>query len=130
MPVINDHVRNLSAVSGLRTVANAELYARNETVAEGADVIEIEAWMAGAGGLLVTVAGTVKLGGLLRLWLRHRTRVALERERSAREAARLAGLARLARQPRATLRLVETDGDGQRLVEIGRADAATEGEAA
>jgi len=81
-------------------------------------MIEIEAWAVAAGGLFVTVAGAVNLGGLLRARLRERARVELERERSARNLARIAGLAPLVRQSRATVRLVEQDDDGRRLVEI------------
>lgn len=65
----------------------------------------------------VVVAGGLGFGGVVRAWIRHRTRLQLERERSARTAARAAGLARLARRP-GTVRIDEQDDDGHRVVEL------------
>jgi hypothetical protein len=65
----------------------------------------------------VAVAGGLGVSGLVRAWIRHRTRLHTERERSARTAARAAGLARLARG-RGTVRIDERDQDGHRVVEL------------
>ncbi|MEV8504672.1 hypothetical protein AB0368_07570 [Actinoplanes sp. NPDC051475] len=65
----------------------------------------------------VAVGGGLGISGPVRAWIRHRTRVHLERERSARTAARAAGLARLARS-RGTVRIDEQDQDGRRVVEL------------
>jgi len=65
----------------------------------------------------VAVAGGLGVSGLVRAWIRHRTRLQLERERSVRTAARAAGLARLARR-QGTVRIDEQDQDGHRVVEL------------
>lgn len=65
----------------------------------------------------VAVAGGLGISGLVRAWIRHRTKLQLERERSVRTAARAAGLARLARR-QGTVRIDEQDGDGHRVVEL------------
>jgi len=56
-------------------------------------------------------------GGLVSAWMRHRARLDLERERSARLAARVAGLSDLARRA-GTVRIDERDQDGHRVVEL------------
>ncbi|MFI7601549.1 hypothetical protein [Actinoplanes sp. NPDC049681] len=76
----------------------------------------------------VAVGGGLGVGGPVRAWIRHRTRLHLERERSARAAARAAGLARLARG-QGSVRIDERDQDGHRVVEL-RGPAARDGEAA
>lgn len=86
---------------------------------EGTDMIDIDAWVVAGAGLLTTVATAANLGRLLQATLRQRAKVELERERSARSIARTAGLTRMLRQPHATVRVVERDSDGERLIEIG-----------
>jgi hypothetical protein len=66
---------------------------------------------------VVSVGGGIGLSGLVRAWIRHRTRVHVERERSARTAARAAGLARLARRHETVL-IDEKDQDGHRVVQM------------
>lgn len=56
-------------------------------------------------------------GGLIRTWMRYRAGLHLERERSARLAARVAGLAELAGRA-GTIRIDERDQDGHRVVEM------------
>jgi hypothetical protein len=85
-------------------------------------MIDITAWVAAGAGLLGTAAAAVKVDSLLRTYLRQRTYVQLERERSARSIVRAAGLTRILHQPRATVRMVERDVDGERLIEIGQPD--------
>jgi hypothetical protein len=76
----------------------------------------------------VAVGGGLGISGLVRAWIRHRTRLHMERERSARAATRAAGLARLARG-RGIVRIDEQDQDGHRVVEL-RGPARRDGEAA
>src|SRR5262245_55726268 len=79
----------------------------------------IREWAApGAGGLAV-VAALINMVGLVRLHLRNRHAIAMERERSARIRARSALLAETTLGSR-TLRVVERDADGERTVEVGR----------
>ncbi|MCA2218434.1 hypothetical protein [Jidongwangia harbinensis] len=91
-------------------------------------MIDINAWLAAGAGLVGAAVTAVNLGGLLRTHLRQRVRVQLERERSARCIARAAGMAELVNNPRARIRMVERDDDGERLIEIG--EPARSGEAA
>jgi hypothetical protein len=65
----------------------------------------------------VAVVGGLGLSGLVRAWIRHRTRLQVERERSARAVARATGLARLARRHETVL-IDEKDQDGHRVVEM------------
>jgi hypothetical protein len=65
----------------------------------------------------LAVVGSLGISGLARAMIRHRTRLHLERERSARAVARAAGLARLARQ-HDTVLIDEKDQDGHRVVEM------------
>lgn len=83
-------------------------------------MIDVDAWVAAGAGLLGTAAAAINASSLLRAYLRQRGQVQLERERSARSIARTAGLTRAVRQPHATVRMVERDSDGERLIEIGR----------
>ncbi|MEJ3744082.1 hypothetical protein WEI85_12395 [Actinomycetes bacterium KLBMP 9797] len=59
------------------------------------------------------------MGGLVRGYIRHRTRLQVERERSARARARAAERVRLAGNRRQLVRIDERDSDGHRIVEIG-----------
>jgi hypothetical protein len=83
-------------------------------------MIDMDGWVAAGAGLLAAAAG------IWRTQLRQRTRVQMERERSARSIARSAELVRIVQLTQGAVRVVEQDRDGRRLVEIGRA----EGEAA
>jgi hypothetical protein len=74
----------------------------------------------------VAVVGGVGLSGLAHAWIRHRTRLQVERERSARAVARAASLSRIARRHETVL-IDEKDRDGHRVVEMrGSTDAARE----
>ncbi|GAA3346081.1 hypothetical protein GCM10020358_55720 [Amorphoplanes nipponensis] len=77
----------------------------------------------------LAVTGGLGVSGLVRTWIRHRTRLQTERERSVRTAARAAGLARLARRP-GTVRIDERDTDGHRVVELRGPSATTSRDAA
>jgi hypothetical protein len=66
---------------------------------------------------VVAVVGGLGLSGLVRAWIRHRTRLQVERERSARAVARATGLARIARRHETVL-IDEKDQDGHRVVEM------------
>lgn len=81
---------------------------------------EIEALAAAGVGLLATIVGAVRVG------VRIRGRVQLERERAARSIAWSAALERMVRHSRRLVRVIEEDGDGRRVVEIGRRHAGEE----
>lgn len=66
---------------------------------------------------VVAVVGGLGLNGLVRAWIRHRTRLQVERERSTRAVARAAGLARIARRHETVL-IDEKDQDGHRVVQM------------
>ncbi|MFI7544215.1 hypothetical protein [Actinoplanes sp. NPDC049599] len=87
-------------------------------------MIDMNEWVAAGAGLLGTAVAALNGGRLLRTHLRHRTQVQLERERSTRSIARTTRLAQVFNHPHARVRVVERDGDGERLIEIG-APAAT-----
>ncbi|MFF5075759.1 hypothetical protein ACFY36_01825 [Actinoplanes sp. NPDC000266] len=74
---------------------------------------------------VVAVVGGLGLSGLVRAWIRHRTRLQVERERSARAVARATGLARIAKRHGMVL-IDERDQDGHRVVRMSgsREDAA------
>jgi hypothetical protein len=67
---------------------------------------------------MVGLFGGIGLGGLLRGYIRHRTRTQSEREWSVRTEARTAGLIRLAGGARTDVRIDERDRDGHRVVEL------------
>jgi hypothetical protein len=67
---------------------------------------------------MVGLVGGLGLGGLLRGYIRHRTRMQSEREWSARTQARTTGLIRLAGGAQADVRIDERDRDGHRVVEL------------
>ncbi|TCB94465.1 hypothetical protein E0H26_21375 [Micromonospora zingiberis] len=71
----------------------------------------------GVMAMALTIAGAV--AGLVRAYVAHRTRLHEEREASTRNAARLAGLVELAAADREVVRIVESDRDGHREVELG-----------
>jgi hypothetical protein len=85
-------------------------------------MIDVAGWVAAAAGSAGVIASTIKVGGLLRIHLRQRARTRLEQERSARSAARMSGIASIAHHPHARVRVVERDGDGERMIEIGGHD--------
>jgi hypothetical protein len=68
-------------------------------------------------GAMVAVVGGLGLNGLVRAWIRHRTRLQVERQRSARAVARATGLARIARR-HDTVLIDEKDQDGHRVVRM------------
>lgn len=71
----------------------------------------------GLAALVLALAGTA--AGLARAYLAHRTRLAIEREASARTAARMTGLIGLIGTRHEVVRFVEHDRDGDREVELG-----------
>ena len=74
--------------------------------------------------LSAAVAIGVGVGALVRTYIRHRTRLQLERELSARAAVRALGLARLTDRHETVL-IDERDRDGHRVVRMrGRRDSA------
>jgi len=77
----------------------------------------------------VAVVGGLGLSGLVRAWIRHRTRLQVERERSARAVARAMGLVRIARRHETVL-IDEKDRDGHRVVEMRGPARGSRGEAA
>ncbi|GAA1026446.1 hypothetical protein GCM10009557_04190 [Virgisporangium ochraceum] len=70
------------------------------------------------GALGAAGAGLAGIGGLAWWYLWQRARIRIEREGSARNIARTRGLTRMACERYITVRLVERDIDGERLVEI------------
>ncbi|MFB9234905.1 hypothetical protein ACFFWC_05060 [Plantactinospora siamensis] len=79
--------------------------------------------LSGYGVVASAVAVTGTAAGLLRAYLAYRTRLHEEREASARNAARLTGLIRLAETDHDVVRIVERDRDGDREVELGLRNA-------
>ena len=71
----------------------------------------------GGAALVFSLAGAAV--GLLRAYIAHRTRLQVEREASARAAARGTALMGLAGTHHDVVRIVEHDRDGHREVEIG-----------
>ena len=72
------------------------------------------------------VAGSIGTGGLVRAYIRHRTRLHRERELSARATTRTQGLIRLA-ECHETILIDEQDQDGHRVIQM-RGQAAGTGE--
>lgn len=83
-------------------------------------MLDLGGWSAVAGGLLAVAAAAAHTASLVRAYIGHRTRLAVERERSARARARAAGLRRLAGDGQVMVRVRERDCDGQRTIELGR----------
>jgi hypothetical protein len=75
--------------------------------------------------MAMVIAGGVGVNGLLRAYIRHRTRLRVERERTVRTAERARGLARLAGR-RTTVVFDERDGDGHRVLRTGGTDTREE----
>lgn len=73
---------------------------------------------AGLPVLAITLAAGLALTGLLRTYIGHRTRLQVEREVSARTAARTTGLVRLAGTQHEAVSIDEQDRDGHRVVEL------------
>ncbi|MDG4807970.1 hypothetical protein O7634_14535 [Micromonospora sp. WMMD1120] len=78
--------------------------------------------------LVGMVAGVVI--GLVRAYLRHRTRIHAERELSARTAARAAGLITLVSGRHENIKIDERDRDGHRVVELRGPQRTSDKEAA
>ena len=79
-------------------------------------MIDVGGWLALAAAVAVAmVAGADRL---LRAYLAQRTLLKLERQRAKREAGRRKGLVRLVDGRRATVRIVERDADGFRMIEV------------
>jgi hypothetical protein len=76
----------------------------------------------GGAALVLTLAGAVV--GLLRVYIAHSTRLRVEREASARAVARGTVLVGLAGTHHDAIRIVESDRDGHREVELGRREGA------
>lgn len=70
------------------------------------------------------VAGSLGVHGLVRAYLRHRTRLHRERELSARARTRTQGLIRLAECHEAVL-IDERDEDGHRVIRLHAVDGET-----
>ncbi len=81
-------------------------------------MIDLGDWLAVAAALATVSAAGVGAGRLLRVHLAQRTLLQVERQRSKRSARRTEGLIRLAGDRRATVRVVERDTDGFRMIEI------------
>jgi hypothetical protein len=73
----------------------------------------------------VVVGGLLGVSRLLHAFIRHRTRLRVERERSVRTAARARGLVRLAGRGGAVV-VDEQDADGRRVLRIGAGDSRGE----
>lgn len=78
---------------------------------KGENMIDVAGWVTAAAGAIGV------MGGLLRVVLRQRA--GLERERSARSAARMAGIVKITHRPHARVRVTERDRDGERIIEVG-----------
>ncbi|WP_305784153.1 hypothetical protein [Symbioplanes lichenis] len=78
---------------------------------------------------LAIFASSLGISGLIRSWIRHRTRLQLERQRSLRTTTRADSLARLARR-QGWVRIDEKDQDGHRIVELRGARHSREEETA
>jgi hypothetical protein len=89
-------------------------------------MMDFNAWVSAGAGLLGAGLATVNVVGLLRMCLQQRARLQLERERSARSAARANGFAQMVNRSHASVRFVERDDDGERLIEIGRSVDSSE----
>ena len=77
---------------------------------------EVGGWLALAAAVLAAVgAGADRL---LRAYLAQRMLLQLERQRAKREAKRSRGLVRLVGDRRATVRIVERDSDGFRVIAV------------
>lgn len=100
-------------------MANLELLAE-ASGSKGTDVIDFNAGVTAAAGLLGAALAAVNVAGLLRLHLRQRARLRVERERSARHLARTTGFVQMVDHAHTPVRFVERDADGERLIEIGR----------
>jgi len=66
---------------------------------------------------VAVAAGSIGAGGLVRAYIRHRTRLHRERQLSARATTRTQGLIRLAESHKAVL-IDERDQDGRRVIRI------------
>ena len=92
-------------------------------------MIYVGEWAATGAGLLGAVLVGMNVGRLLRVYVKERARVQVERERSARILARTESLVRLTDEHRGPIRVRERDRDGCRRIESG-ALARHRGEAA
>lgn len=81
-------------------------------------MIDVEGWLALAAAVAVAVAMVAGADRLLRAYLAQRTLLKLERQRAKRESGRRKGLVRLVGGRRATVRIVERDADGFRMIEV------------
>jgi hypothetical protein len=84
-------------------------------------MIDLQTGLLPGNGVVVAVVGLVGglgVGGLLRAYIQHRTRLQVERERSARTLARARSLYWLAGDRHDDLRIDERDRDGRRVVEL------------
>lgn len=80
-------------------------------------MIDMIGWQT-AGGMIVA-AVVIHVAFLTRAYIGHRTRLAVERERSARARARATVLAQMVTAARFSVRMSERDHDGQRVLEVG-----------
>ncbi|GAB7048446.1 hypothetical protein [Catenuloplanes indicus] len=87
-------------------------------------MIELGGWPATTGGLVLAALAMAHGGRLLRAFIGHRTRLRVERQRSARAAAWSTDMVRLAHagsnQP---VRAHVRDFDGERVIEVGAYEA-------
>jgi len=91
-------------------------------VEEGDTLIDLVGSVDTERGVTVAMilAGVAAVAGFLRSYLRHRTRLAMEREVSARTRARAAGLIHLAGGAHTELTIIERDRDGDRRITTRR----------
>jgi hypothetical protein len=76
---------------------------------------EVGGWLAAAAAVLAVGVGADRL---LRAYLAQRTLLQLERQRAKREAKQRKGLVRLVGDRGATVRIIERDADGFRMIEV------------
>jgi hypothetical protein len=89
-------------------------------------MINVGDWATTGAGLLGAALLGINVGRLLRVYVKQRARVQVERERSARSLAHTESLVRLARARRRPIRVRERDGDGRRVIESGPAERRKE----
>jgi len=81
-------------------------------------MIDVGGWAATATGLAAALAAGISVDRMVRLYLSQRTVLQLERQRSKRQALRTDSVVRLAADRRMAVRIVESDDDGSRMIEV------------
>jgi hypothetical protein len=81
-------------------------------------MVDLGQWAAPGAGLVAAALAVINMITVVPLYMRHRHRLQMEREVSARTRDRTDRLTEALRARR-TVRLHERDSDGERLIEIG-----------